>query len=236
MGAKKQAVKSKKAWVKVLAVVAGVLFVVLMVVSAMGSSWISSLATVKPGDTVKIDYTLKDAQGDPIVTTNQQLYTQLLNNGSSILYAKQITITANQSLDTKVYNNTYPIQFYTSSNGWATGNQFALFKDEYNTMSSGIVGMRPNTQKTISLVSSLPMTQFWSADQLASNNLSLSSMQIGQQMVLGTSDSSGSLANSTAPSYVRIGEVTNKTADGITIDFSYPSIDVTVDSINAASS
>ena len=62
MGAKKQAVKSKKAWIKVLAIIAGVFFVVLMVVSAMGSSWISSLATVKPGDVVVLDYTLRDAR------------------------------------------------------------------------------------------------------------------------------------------------------------------------------
>ena len=82
MGAKKQAVKSKKVWIKALAIIAGVLFVVLMVVSAMGSSWISSLATIKPGDVVVLDYTLRDAQGTPILTSNQQLYTQLTNQGS----------------------------------------------------------------------------------------------------------------------------------------------------------
>jgi hypothetical protein len=208
-----------------------------MVVSAMGSSWISSLATVKPGDTVVVDYTLRDAQGNAIVTSSSTLYNQLTKQGSNVLYSKQLTLTANQSLETKVYNTTYPIQFYTSSNGWATGNQFALFNDEYNALSSGIVGMRPNTQKTISLVSSLPMTQFWSANQLALNNMTLSSMQTGQQIVLGvSSDAYGYRANSTAPTYVRIGEVANKTADGITIDFSYPSIDVTVVSINKASS
>ena len=82
MGAKKQAVKSKKVWIKALAIIAGVLFVVLMVVSAMGSSWISSLATIKPGDVVVLDYTLRDAQGTPILTSNQQCYTQLTNQGS----------------------------------------------------------------------------------------------------------------------------------------------------------
>ena len=75
MGAKKQAAKSKRAWVKVFAIVAESAFIVLvMVVSAMGSSWISSLATVKPGDVVVLDYTLRDAQGNPLLTSNQQLY------------------------------------------------------------------------------------------------------------------------------------------------------------------
>ena len=49
MGEKKQAEKSRKRWTKVLAIVAGVLFVVLMVVSSMGSSWMTSLSSVKPG-------------------------------------------------------------------------------------------------------------------------------------------------------------------------------------------
>ena len=48
----------------------------------MGSSWISSLATIKPGDVVVLDYTLRDAQGTPILTSNQQWTTQLTNQGS----------------------------------------------------------------------------------------------------------------------------------------------------------
>jgi len=231
MGAKKQAVKSKKVWIKVLAIVAGVLFVVLMVVSAMGSSWISSLATIKPGDVAVVDYTLRDAQGNPLLTSNQQLYTQLAGEGSGVLYAKQLTITANQSITTAVF----PVQVYTASTGWT--NQFALFASEYNAISTGIVGLKTNGQKTISLTSAQPMTQFWSANQLALNNMSLSSMQVGERIALGVSDNpDAALANSTSQSYVRIGEVTNKTPDGITIDFSYPSVDVTIVSINQASS
>ncbi|MFZ1127410.1 hypothetical protein [Methanoregula sp.] len=237
MGAKKQAVKSKKVWIKALAIIAGVLFVVLMVVSAMGSSWISSLATIKPGDVVVLDYTLRDAQGTPILTSNQQLYTQLTNQGSGVLYSKPLTITANQSLDTTVYPNVYPIQFYTASTGWSASNQFALFRDEYDTISSGIVGMKANSQKTISLATAKPMTQLWSAEQLAASNMSLSSIQNGELIALGVSSNpEAAQVNSTAQSYVRIGEVANKTPDGITIDFSYPSADVTVESINAASS
>src|SRR5208337_45578 len=95
MGAKKKAEKSKKLWIKVLAVIAGGVFVVMMVVSAMGSSWISSLAVGKPGDVAVVGYTLRYAQGTPIMTSNQQLYTQLASQGSGVLYSKQLTITAN---------------------------------------------------------------------------------------------------------------------------------------------
>ncbi|WP_325411890.1 hypothetical protein [Methanoregula sp.] len=233
MGTKKQAEKSKKLWVKVLAVVVGVVFVVLMVVSAMGSSWITSLATVKPGDTVVVDYTLKDAQGSPIMTSNQQLYTQLASQGSGIMFSKTLTLTANRTLGSGVY----PIAFYTASTGWSSDNQFALFSSEYNTISAGLVGMRANTQKTISLATAKPMTQFWSADQLTAGNMSLSSIQVGDYLNMGVSSgTTAGEAASSAPTYIRLGKVTNKTADGITVDFSYPSIDVTVTSINPTSS
>jgi hypothetical protein len=235
MGTKKQAEKSKKMWVKILAVIACVFFAIVMILSAMGSSWITSLATIKPGDVVVVDYTLRDAQGTPIMTSNQQLYTQLTSQGSGLLYSKQLTITANQSLANGV--DVFPIQFYSSANGWSTQNQFALFASEYDAISSGIIGLHANSQKTISLSTAKPMTQFWSADQLAASNMSLSSVQVGQLIALGVSSNPYAYeTNSTAPSYVRIGEVANKTADGITIDFSYPSVDVTVESINAASS
>jgi hypothetical protein len=231
MGAKKQAEKSGKMWTKVLAVVAGVLFVVLMVVSSMGSSWISSLATAKPGDVVVVDYTLKDAQGNPLVTSSSTLYKQLTSGGSSVIYSKQLTLTANQSLT----NPVFPVQVYSEKTGWT--NQFALFASEYDAMSTGIVGLNTKGQKTISLASKQPMTQFWSADQLAKNNMSLSSMEVGQLIALGVSDNpEAGLGNSTAQYYVRIGEVTNKTSDGIILDFSYPSVDVTVVSINKATS
>ena len=231
MGAKKQAEKSGKMWTKVLAIVAGVLFVVLMVVSSMGSSWITSLATVKPGDVVVIDYTLKDTQGNPIVTSSSSLYKQLTSGGSSVLYSKQLTLTANQSLPKSVF----PVQVYSEKTGWT--NQFALFASEYDAISSGVIGLNTNGQKTISLASKQPMTQFWSADQLASNNMSLSSIQVGQLIALGVSDNPEAASdNSTAQYYVRIGEITNKTTDGITIDFAYPSVDVTVVSVNKATS
>ena len=231
MGAKKQAEKSGKMWTKILAIVAGVLFVVLMVVSSMGSSWISSLATVKPGDVVVVDYTLKDAQGNPLVTSSSSLYKQLAGEGSSVLYSKQLTLTANQSLPKAVF----PVQVYSEKTGWT--NQFALFANEYDAISSGVVGLNTNGQKTISLESNKPKTQFWTADQLAKNNMNLSSMQVGQLIALGVSDNPEAASdNSTAQYYVRIAEITNKTPDGITLDFAYPSVDVTVVSVNKATS
>ncbi|MDD1703111.1 MAG: hypothetical protein LUQ31_09055 [Methanoregula sp.] len=230
MGTKKQAEKSKKNWTKIIAIIVGVLFVVLMVVSSLGSSWISSIAGVKTGDVVTLDYTIRDASGTPLVTSSQQVYQQMVSAGSSVIYSKQLTVTANQTAPTTVV----PVQVYAAGN-W--DNSFALFANEYDAISSGILGMKTSGQKTIPLISNKPMSQFWTVDQLAANNMSISSIKVGQQIALGISDNpTADLTNSTTPYYIRLGEITNKTAEGVTIDFAYPSVDVTVVSIKSATS
>ena len=149
MGAKKQAVKSKNMWIKVLAIVAGVLFVVLMVVSAMGSSWISSLATIKPGDVAVVDYTLRDAQGNPILTSNQQLYTQLCQPG----FRYPVLQAADDNGEPFLPISGIPVCRYIHKIPAGLTNPFALFASEYSAISSGIVGLKANDQKTISLAS-----------------------------------------------------------------------------------
>jgi len=144
-----------------------------------------------------------------------------------VLYSKQLTVTANQSYPSAVY----PVQVYSTQNGW--GNNFAIFASEYNAISSGILGMKTNDQKTIKITGT-PMTQFWSASQLMHNNLNISQVQVGEIIPLGVSDNPAAAeSNSTASYYVRLGEITDKTADGITLDFSYPSIQVTIVSITS---
>lgn len=231
MGTKKQDEKSRKLWIKILAVGICVVFAAMMIISAMGSSWISSLAVVKPGDVAVVDYTLKDAHGNPLVTTDAAVYKQALSSGSNILYSKQLTVTANQSAASSVY----PVQVYSEGTGWST--QFALFANEYDAISNGIVGMRATGQKTIPLTANKPMTQVWTADQLEAHKVNFSAIKVGSVLALGVSSNpQAEYSNSTSDYYMRLGEVTNKTADDLTIDFSYPTIDVTVTSINKASS
>ena len=226
MGTKKQAEKSRKMWTKVIAIIAGVFFVVVMVLAGMGSTWLTSLASIKPGDVVVLDYTIKDPQGQVLITSNQQQYQTLTAAGDSVLYSKQLTVTANQSYPSAVY----PVQIYTTQTGW--GNNYALFASEYNAISSGILGMKKNDQKTITITGT-PMTQFWSADQLMHNNLNITSVQVGDIIPLGVSDNPAAAEpNSTASYYIRLGEITQKSSDGVTFDFSHPAIQVTVVTIN----
>jgi hypothetical protein len=231
MGEKKKKVEKKEEWVKLLSKIfivgACLLFVGLMILSGMGSSWLSVFSSVKPGDTVVIDYTLYNAEGNPLLTTDQQLYMKNASTNRGLVLSKQISITANQTLARSLY----PVQIYTAASGWT--NQFAILTPEYNAISTGIVGMKINEQKRISIPSGNSMTQTWSADQLMLNKVNLSDINIGDMLAMGVSDNPGiEVANSSAVTYVRTGEVTQKTQSGIVVDFGYPVAEIKIVSIN----
>ena len=227
MGEKKQKEKKVAQWKKIVVVGACVLFVVLMIVSGMGSSWISAFTVAKPGDVAVIDYTLYDAGGNPIVTTDQTLFKQVATQGKFVFFSKQISFTSNQSLARTIF----PVQVYSTGSGWA--NQFALLKPEYDAMSSGIVGMKVNEQKRINIPSSASMTQLWSPELLKRNGVNLSDMNVGDIIPMGVGDNPEEMAtNKSSITYMRIGEVSRITPQGAVVDFGYPSADIRVVSIN----
>ena len=227
MGEKKQKEKTVAQWKKIIVVSACVLFVVLMIVSGMGSSWISAFAVAKPGDVAMIDYTLYDALGNPIVTTDQNVFKQVASKGNYVLFSKQISVTSNQSLA----NSLLPVQVYSTGSGWA--NQFALFRPEYDAMSSGIVGMKVNEQKRINIPSATSMNQLWSPELLKRNGVNLSDLNVGDIIPMGVGDNPEEMAtNKSSMTYMRLGEVSRITPQGAVVDFGYPSADIRVVSIN----
>jgi hypothetical protein len=228
MGEKKQKEASQKRWKKVLFVIAAVLFVVVMVVSSMGSHWITGIAPVKAGDTVVLDYTIYDSASNPLVTTSQDVYRQVYSHNQSILFAKQITMTANQSLKQAIY----PIPVYIAENG-GTYEEFALYNPEYNAISSGVIGMRTGDKKKVSLASDISMSKLFSAETLANGNVNISSLRVGDILAMGVSQTSNATASNNTETYIRLAEVTRISDQGAVIDFGYPYADVTLTSFTA---
>jgi len=227
MGVKKKKEESTKLVSKILIVCVCVLFVGLMILSGTGTGWLTIFSSVKSGDTVVIDYTLFDAAGKPIVTTEKSTYDQAVAQGSGIFGSKQITITANQTMEKPIYS----ILVYPSNGGKV--QQLALFSSEYNALSSGIIGMRVNEQKRIAISPNTTMTYDWSAERLALNKINLSEITVGDSFFMGVSDNPEAAANNTtASAFLRIGEVTKKSPEGIVVNFSFPAIDVRVVTIN----
>jgi hypothetical protein len=225
MGEKKRKEAETARWKKVLVVGACVLFVVLMVVSGMGSGWLTMFSSVKPGDAVVLDYTIYNGAGNPVITTNEQVYNSAAARGQTPLAAKQISIFANQSLGKPIF----PVQVYTAGGGIG---EFAIFATEYDAISSGLVGMKTNEQKKITLPSTSSMSQIWSAEQLSKNQVNISSVRVGDVFAMGVSDNPQELAsNASAISYLRMGEITRKTPTDIVVDFGYPTADIRVVSV-----
>jgi len=227
MGVKKKKEESTKLVSKILIVCVCLLFVGLMILSGMGTSWLNIFTVVKPGDTVVIDYTLYNAGGNPILTTDQQLYVKTASTSGGLVLSKQIAITANQTLSRSLY----PVQIYTSGSGWS--KQFAIFSPEYDAISNGILGMKMNEQKRISIPSGNSMTQEWTTDQLMLNKVNISDISIGDVLAMGVSDNpEAEVSNTSAITYIRSGEITQKTQSGVVVDFGYPVAEVRVVSIN----
>jgi len=227
MGVKKKKEESTKLVSKILIVSVCLLFVGLMILSGMGTGWLTLFTSVKAGDTVVIDYTLFDTSGKPIVTTEKSIYDQAVAQGSGVFGSKQITITANQKMEKPIYS----IPSYPSNGGKV--QQLALFSSEYNAVSSGIIGMRVNEQKRIAITSDTSMTYDWSAERLALNKINMSDIRVGDSFFMGVSDNPEDATNNTsANSFLRVGEVTNKSTEGVVVDFSYPAIDVRIVSLN----
>ena len=228
MGEKKKKEAEVAVWKKAVVVGACVLFVFLMIISGMGSGWLSMFSSVKSGDTVVVDYTLYDSAGSPIVTTDQQVYTSVAKAGGDILYGRQLTLVANKSISQAVY----PVDVYIGETGLA--QEFAIFAPEYNTISSSVVGMKANEKKKITLMSSAT-SQFWSSETLQNNGISMDDVSVGSIVAMGVSSNpNASATNSSEKTYLRVAEVVRKVPTGVTVDFGYPTAEIKVVSFGSA--
>jgi hypothetical protein len=227
MGENKKKEAAMKMVNKVLIVGACILFVVLMIISGMGSGWLTMFSVIKPGDTVVIDYTLFDAAGKPIVTSEQTTYGQAVTQGRDIFGSKQLTITSNLTMEKPIY----AVPVYPSTGSGV--QQLAIFSSEYNAISSGIIGMKVNEQKRIAISSNIPMIHDLSVEQLALSKINLTDISVGDNFFMGVSDPSEEVVNNTkANSFLRIGEVINKSPEGVVVDLSFTNVDIRVVSIN----
>jgi len=228
MGEKKRKEAATNAWKKVLFVIAAVLFVVVMIISSTGTQWITGLAPIKAGDQVVLGYTLYDAMGTPFITTSQPLFKQTLEKGQAIMYTKSLSLTANRTASQALI----PIDIYVPTNG-GSWEQFGLNNQEIDALSNSVVGMRTGETKKVPFTYTESMSNLYSAEDLATVNLNMSSLSVGDSLTMGISDNpNASVSNSTANIYLRFGDVTRKTDSGVVVDFGYPYAEVTVESFS----
>jgi hypothetical protein len=169
-----------------------------------------SLAVVKPGDSVSIDLKMGDNKNNISIHSYITLLAGQTTHGYSVMPG-----TSDQSPDSRI---------------------FVLFSDEYNAISSGIVGMKPGEQKNISVhFKERIETKTMSSEYLKTYKINASNLSAGKLFV-GIYTEPNSSTRSTA-----LGKVVSATRDYAQVDFSYPDIQVTIlqimnGSINTTSS
>jgi hypothetical protein len=77
------------------------------------------------------------------------------------------------------------------------------------------------------------MAQEWSAAQLTKNGVAFDTLKAGDMLAMAVSDNPEGMITNTSTTYTRLGQVTSKTNETVTVDFGYPSVDISIVSINA---
>lgn len=222
--------KTKKAstWTgkKIALVIIGVLFVIFMIVSSLGISWLTSLKGTEPGDVATVAYTIYDDQNRPIVTTNVKLYNDTLNKGGTVFYSNPMQVPVNVTTMTNVTRIPVQYQDYQTN--------FGLFRDEMNLIATGLSGMKLNEQKRISLV--MPkdsLETLVSADQFALLVKPVNETRVNEQIVLALTDNPQINLDNTTPvdQYMRTFYVRGISPEGLDMKYGYSTIDLQIISL-----
>jgi hypothetical protein len=225
---KKENKKEIFPWKKVFVIAVGVLFVAMMVLSAMGMSWLQSFRTVMVNDTVTIDYTLRDSMGQPVLTTDQNLYQTALSRGGLTFLTSPLTIQAGH-IGNPGYTGVEADNYYMSQKGEQI--RFGILGLELDEFDAAVLGMKTGDMKTIHFTFPDPLTISFTKDEFAAMGGNFTAIGAGDLMPLGFSETPvlGGGINSTPENAVwRIGTVINKTGDSVEIEHRYPSADITV--------
>jgi hypothetical protein len=216
-------------WKKVLVVAVGVTFVVLMILSGMGTSWITGMKSAQPGDTALIDYTIRDIDGNVVITTSQSIFNASLKNGGSMVFlTSRMSVGVNSTAATDVIK----VPAYHPRVGQL---QFGLFSPEIKTISQGITGMKKGEMKKVTFMTDPSFSRHMTVEEFQGIGGNYSEVRIGDPFLLAFVEQPiVKLDNTTNPDlYIsRIAYVTGKDTDGVNINFGYAGAEITLDQLN----
>jgi hypothetical protein len=223
-------VSGKRSKTQIAMLVFGVLFAFLMVASYAVPA-MSAFKSVKTGDSIQIDCTIRDDAGIPVLTTSQQVQADEYAKKRAVFLTSPLSLVggAKSSEDTFIH----PVPAVIPG---ITQGDFGLLPWEMDAINEGILGMREMETKKIP-INTESSTITVGADE--SDRLGLNFTEVGvgdrfiRQMTI-TKNATVFTDPASSISYLRIGKVTQKTSENLTLDFTYATADVTVRSITSA--
>lgn len=219
-------------WTKYVVVTACVLLAVFMVFSMLGMSWLNIFSQAKPGNSATVDFTIYDAKNRPVVTTTSSVFLKAQSAGNLVLMSDKLPIRVNIS-ETR---DLIPIQVMNPSN---TGGliDFGLFRPELDAISYGTMGMKVGDTKTIQIPIASQFTRTMTRTQFSNiTGETFAKAGVGDQVPIAFSETPQiAIDNSTPSTYLRTSTITSMSDGNVTINYGYPTIDITLTQLTTSS-
>jgi hypothetical protein len=217
-------------WKKVFVIAVGVLFIAMMVLSAMGMSWLQSFRTVMANDSVTIDFTLRDSMGQPVLTSDQNLYQTTTNRGYLVFITSPLSLKAGH-IGNPPYTGVQAENYYVTRSGQQI--KFGILGQELDELDAAVLGMKTGDTKTIHFTFSDPLTISMTKQEFTAMGGNFTNSGIGDLVPIGFSaapmvEDLNGFNSSPTDAVLRIATVVNKTLDAIEVQHRYPSADITV--------
>ncbi|MDD1679890.1 MAG: hypothetical protein LUO93_11995 [Methanomicrobiales archaeon] len=223
--------KDEKNWSKIGIIVLGIGFALLFI-----GTYVMSILTgtvfataIKPGDSVTIDFTVRDKLGRPIITTDQQIYNGTLRSGNPVFFTQKMTFPANQTFNKTIVG--VGAYYPALSVGPVT---FGMLGPELDLISAELVGMHTGETKSINLTALYSSSSVLSREEYEQLGGDYNLSAVGQMYPWSFADQPTVNLDSSNPpdNYYRIVEILDKTDDNITISYLYSTADIKVVSTN----
>ena len=212
-------------WTKYFVVTACVLFAVFMVVSMLGMSWLNIFSEAQPGNGATMDFTLRDAQNRPVVTTTSSIFQKGQEEKEIVLMTEKLPVRVNLSESRELI----PIQVLTASNQGGLID-FGLFRPEIDAISYGALGMKVGETRTVTIPMASQLSRTMTKEQFVNiTGDSFAQAKVGDQVPISFTETPQlALDNATPSSYLRISTITAIAGGNVTINYGYPTIDITL--------
>jgi len=217
-------------WTKYIVVTVCVLMAVFMVLSMLGMSWLNIFSQAQPGNSAVMDFTIRDAQDRPVVTTQTTVFVRAQEAGNLVLMSDKLPVRVNIS-ETR---DLIPIQVMSASSQGLI--DFGLFTPEIDAISYGALGMKIGETKTIQVPIAAQLTRTMSKEQFANiTDGSFSQSQVGDQVPIAFSETPQiAVDNATPSTYLRTSMITDISGENVTINYGYPAIEITLTELTTA--
>jgi len=228
---KKAAQPTTANWKKILVIGVGVLFVVLMIVSSMGMSWLNVFTTVQNGTMVTADLTIRDELGRPVITSDQAVYNDAIKQNKTVLLTNALSVPAGGVYDNQSMHSLPVISGTQAAN-------FTIFGNEYQMMTDGLVGMHIGQMKTVKFDQNATEEQniTISSAEFQQLGMNFTNATINDPVILSRAEGLDDATdlNATPTGYsIRTTRVVEKGEDNLTLSFTYKAVDLTVSAIQA---